>query len=84
VNQNTETLRPLTEDERAENAQRLCGTEKNATQIPYRENRCRNAVTWLWSNNGGHTQLGNSTLQEIYWCGEHAPKQWAHQDFPAL
>jgi hypothetical protein len=75
MNQNTETLTPLTENERAENAQRLCGVEKNATQTPYREGRCRNPVAWLWTNNGGHTQSGNSTLLEIYWCEEHVPKQ---------
>lgn len=75
MNQNTETLRPLTENERAGSAQRLCGVERGATQIPYSEGRCQNPVAWLWTNNGGHTQSGNSTLLEIYWCDEHVPKQ---------
>jgi hypothetical protein len=75
MNQNTETKRLLTEDERAENVRRLCGVNKDATQIPYREDRCQSHVTWFWSNNGGHTQSGSSSLLEIYFCDEHLPKQ---------
>src|SRR5579863_2042076 len=62
MNKNDATLRRMTEKERAEYAGRPCGEDKKATQIPYDENRCRKPVTWLWSNNGGHTQSGNSTF----------------------
>ncbi len=72
---NTGTLTLLTEDERAA-ARWPCGEDRNANWISYRPDRCQNPVIWLWSDNGGHTvNGGNSTLQEIYWCAEHAPKQ---------
>jgi hypothetical protein len=67
------TLRLLTEDER-KNARWPCGEDQNAPSISYKPDRCQNPVMWLWTNNGGHTQLGSSTLQEIYWCDECAPK----------
>ena len=70
----TGTLRLLTEDEGTA-ARWPCGEDKNASFISYRPDRCQNPVAWLWSSNGGHTDMGNSALQEIYWCAEHAPRQ---------